>query len=223
MELRGGCIAASFLTSTLDNEWSHSRLDHFTLGDRASVTHWIGDWSAPTLRVTYLAHVRYARHVLCSWSIKLAPNVEVSFAHVSSPHLLGAIPIEFGICWLQWKWAGELQVSAQREPLSERERERWLRSSPSKGPSTVSVSLPLVGAIITSPKRHVLYTRVERWKKSRTVTVKIKLEEPHGSNKRPQIGFMFYWHTDGHSAHAITNCKVVRPWNQTKRLDHDWN
>jgi hypothetical protein len=34
-----------FLTSTLvGGEWSASRLSHFTPGERASGTHWIGDW-----------------------------------------------------------------------------------------------------------------------------------------------------------------------------------
>jgi hypothetical protein len=37
--------APLFLRSALDGgEWSNSRPDHFTLGERAFVIHWIGGW-----------------------------------------------------------------------------------------------------------------------------------------------------------------------------------
>jgi hypothetical protein len=49
MKKYGGVeVAPSFLTSALDErEWSASRPDHFTPGEIANGTHWIGDWVGP--------------------------------------------------------------------------------------------------------------------------------------------------------------------------------
>jgi hypothetical protein len=45
--LGSGGIAPQFLTSALDAEWSASRPDCFTPGERAPGTHWIGGWVDP--------------------------------------------------------------------------------------------------------------------------------------------------------------------------------
>jgi hypothetical protein len=43
-----GGIAPTFLTLALDGgEWSASRPGHFTAGERAPDTHWIGGWVGP--------------------------------------------------------------------------------------------------------------------------------------------------------------------------------
>jgi hypothetical protein len=48
MKARSGCVDPPFLTSTLvGGEWSASRLDRFTSGERAPGTHWIGGWVGP--------------------------------------------------------------------------------------------------------------------------------------------------------------------------------
>jgi hypothetical protein len=40
-----GDIVPAFLNSALDGgEWSASRPDYFTLGERVLFTHWIADW-----------------------------------------------------------------------------------------------------------------------------------------------------------------------------------
>jgi hypothetical protein len=40
-------LAPPFLTSALDGEWSASRPDLFTPGERALGTHWTGGWVGP--------------------------------------------------------------------------------------------------------------------------------------------------------------------------------
>jgi hypothetical protein len=43
-----GCIAPTFLASALEGgEWSASHPCHFTPGERAPSTHWIGGWVGP--------------------------------------------------------------------------------------------------------------------------------------------------------------------------------
>jgi hypothetical protein len=47
--MESGIIAPSFMASSLDGgEWSASRFDCFTSGERAPGIHWVGGWVGPS-------------------------------------------------------------------------------------------------------------------------------------------------------------------------------
>jgi hypothetical protein len=49
-----------FLTSALvGGEWSHSLLGHFTPGDRASATHWTGEWLGPRTGLVDVEKIKF--------------------------------------------------------------------------------------------------------------------------------------------------------------------
>jgi hypothetical protein len=59
MKAYGGVEIHIFLTSArVGGEWSASRPDRFTSGERAHVTHWIGGWVAPRSRSARYAEVK---------------------------------------------------------------------------------------------------------------------------------------------------------------------
>jgi hypothetical protein len=81
-----------FLTLALDSDWSDTRSERFTLGERAPGTHWIGGWVGLRAGLYSVAKVKY----LTLPELELQP--------VGSSYMDSAIPalVNWKVCEKKW-------------------------------------------------------------------------------------------------------------------------